>query len=135
MLFWTGGQPFLSQKICQIIRNSDETIPVNGEKEWIENLVRKNIINNWESQDEPEHLRTIRDRILSLGDNTISVLLEYQEILEQGKIPAAQTIEHTELLLSGLVIKNNEMLEVSNLIYKTIFNLDWINKTLKFNPS
>lgn len=130
VLFWTGGQPFLSQKICQIIRNSKETIPVNGEKKWIENLVRKNIIDNWESQDKPEHLRTIRDRILSLGDNTVSVLLEYQRILKQKKILAQHSLEHTELQLSGLITKDNEMLRVSNRIYEIIFNLDWIKKTL-----
>ncbi|HHP7231975.1 MAG TPA: hypothetical protein ACFCUY_14095 [Xenococcaceae cyanobacterium] len=29
-----------------------------------DNLVKNKIVNNWESQDEPEHFRTIRDRLL-----------------------------------------------------------------------
>ncbi|ELS05355.1 hypothetical protein Xen7305DRAFT_00050980 [Xenococcus sp. PCC 7305] len=64
LLCWTNGQPFLSQKLCQFIRNSSATIPLNQEEEWIENLVRTKVIENWESQDEPEHLKTIRDRII-----------------------------------------------------------------------
>jgi hypothetical protein len=63
VLAWTSGQPFLTQKLCKLIRNASSPIPPNGEAEWIENLVRTNIIDNWESQDEPEHLRTIRDRL------------------------------------------------------------------------
>jgi sulfur relay (sulfurtransferase) DsrC/TusE family protein len=30
--------------------------------EWVERVVRSQIIENGETQDEPEHLRTIRDR-------------------------------------------------------------------------
>jgi hypothetical protein len=36
----------------------------NSRKPNIKQLVQKYVIDNWESQDEPEHLRTIRDRIL-----------------------------------------------------------------------
>ena len=63
VLAWTGGQPFLTQKLCKIICSSSP-IPINDEAEWIENLVRSQIIENCESQDEPEHLKTIRDRLL-----------------------------------------------------------------------
>ena len=132
ILYWTGGQPFLSQKICQIILSSNESIPINGESAWIENLVRTNIIDNWETQDEPEHLRTIRDRILSRGDNTSSILLEYQKVFKQERVPVRLIVEHNELLLSGLVVKEKEMLAVSNRIYQSIFNLDWIDKMLSF---
>ncbi len=62
VLFWTNGQPFLTQKICSLTRNSSNAITQKVAQVWIENLVRKNIIENWEAQDEPEHLRTIRDR-------------------------------------------------------------------------
>ena len=35
ILNWTGGQPFLTQKVCQLIRLSDEIIPEGEEKEWV----------------------------------------------------------------------------------------------------
>ncbi|MEM6404106.1 MAG: AAA-like domain-containing protein, partial [Cyanobacteria bacterium P01_D01_bin.116] len=63
ILYWTGGQPFLTQKLCKLILNQ-QTIPENGVARWLEELVRSQIINNWEAQDEPEHLKTIRDRLL-----------------------------------------------------------------------
>ncbi len=46
------------------------------EADWIECLVRSQIINNWESQDEPEHLRTIRNRLLYNSQRVIPILYE-----------------------------------------------------------
>ena len=35
------------------------------EAAWIEKIVRSQIIDNWKAQDNPEHLRTIRNRLLA----------------------------------------------------------------------
>jgi hypothetical protein len=40
VLAWTGGQPFLTQKLCKIIHNSSVSIPKNTKAEWIKNLVQ-----------------------------------------------------------------------------------------------
>lgn len=131
VLAWTGGQPFLTQKICKLICDTVEPIPVNGEVEWVQNLVTVNIINHWEVQDEPEHLKTIRDRLLSQKEQIVPVLVQYQCILHQGKLADNNSAEHAELLLSGLVVKQAGVLTVSNRIYATIFNQDWITKVLE----
>ncbi|MEM8720423.1 MAG: ammonium transporter [Cyanobacteria bacterium P01_G01_bin.39] len=130
VLAWTGGQPFLTQKICKLICDTVEPIPVNGEVQWVQNLVTTKIINNWEAQDEPEHLKTIRDRLLCQPDRIVTLLTQYQRILQQGEISDNHSSEHAELLLSGLVVKQAGMLTISNRIYATIFNQDWINKVL-----
>lgn len=98
VLAWTGGQSFLTQKICQLIHNTTVPITTNSELEWVESLVRSHIIDNWEAQDEPEHLRTIRDRLLRSPQNAIPLLHLYQQILLQKAIPADSSPEHTELL-------------------------------------
>ncbi|MER3478274.1 MAG: hypothetical protein C4287_19685 [Leptolyngbya sp. ERB_1_2] len=70
ILRWTNGQPFLTQKLCQIVLQASQEgtgtlyLPPGGESFWIEQLVRSRVLQHWESQDEPEHLRTIRDRLL-----------------------------------------------------------------------
>ena len=120
VLAWTSGQPFLTQKLCKLIRNASSPIPPNGEAEWIENLVRTNIIDNWESQDEPEHLRTIRDRLLK-SQQSVRLLELYRQILHQGEVASADSPEERELLLSGLVVKHQGTLRVQNRIYKSIF--------------
>jgi len=55
ILNWTGGQPFLTQKICRSLAESTSSSAHQCVNDFIK---------NWTSQDEPEHLRTIRDRLL-----------------------------------------------------------------------
>ena len=130
VLYWTSGQPFLSQKICLLIRNTESAIPINGEAKWIENLVETNIIDNWETQDEPEHLRTIRDRLLNLESRTISTLEQYRLIIEREQIPHLNSLEHSELLLSGLVVKREGMLRIANHIYSEVFDFNWLERAI-----
>ncbi len=131
ILAWTGGQPFLTQKLCKFIRDDSSSIPINQEKEWIADLVQTKIINNWELQDEPEHLRTIRDRILNSEYEPIKLLEIYQQICQQGSIVAMDSPEESELILSGLVIKGKGNLKVCNRIYGAIFNQSWIEQQYK----
>ncbi|NJL82770.1 MAG: hypothetical protein HC890_07120 [Chloroflexaceae bacterium] len=65
ILAWTGGQPFLTQKLCRLLLNAYEAAPNPGllaGADTINALVTEEIIPKWEQYDQPEHLRTIRDR-------------------------------------------------------------------------
>jgi PAS domain S-box-containing protein len=130
VLAWTSGQPFLTQKLCKIIRNAASPIPPNGEAFWLENLVRTNVIENWESQDEPEHLRTVRDRLLQ-SKQSVRLLELYQQVLRQPEVFATASPEEMELLLSGLVVKQQRCLRVNNRIYKSIFDNSWVEEHIQ----
>lgn len=131
VLDWTGGQPFLTQKICNFICESKDEIPTGEEASFVENLVRNKVIESWESQDEPEHCRTIRDRILKRDENKAAYLLDlYQQIWISGGIDTDNSIEQSDLQLAGIVVKKDGKLKVYNRIYYTIFNSLWIEKTL-----
>ncbi len=130
VLGWTGGQPFLTQKLCKFVSTSESSIPVGDEAEWIEQLVRARIIDNWESQDNPEHLRTIRDRILRKGQRSVDLLRLYLQIWQDKKADADGSLEQTELRLSGLVVKQHGSLRVYNRIYEAVFDKNWIAETL-----
>lgn len=59
----------------------------------------------------------------------------YEKILDfensqKGKVDADESDETWQLRLSGLVIKKNDYLKISNQIYKRIFGRKWINKEL-----
>lgn len=130
ILNWTGGQPFLTQKLCQLVIYSHSIIPEGREMELVENLVRNQVIKNWESQDDPQHLRTIRHRILHNERRAIQLLNLYKPILEYGEIPTTNNSDEVELRLSGLVVKADSTLKVYNRIYENVFNLDWLEKQL-----
>jgi len=137
ILAWTSGQPFLTQKICYLAyRASVETagglvnIPPGTEAFWVDSLVRSHILNNWESQDEPEHLKTIRDRLLRDEQRAGRLLGIYQQILQSVEVPTDESREQIELLLSGLVVKKLGYLQVKNRIYQEVFNREWVEKQL-----
>ncbi|MBP5974285.1 substrate-binding domain-containing protein [Brasilonema sp. CT11] len=127
ILYWTGGQPFLTQKLCQLIsEGSTVENPLS-----VEQVVMSKIIENWESQDQPEHLKTIRDRLLANKHRTQQILGLYQSILLQEEIDADPSYEQMELRLSGLVVKHNGKLKVYNPIYKKVFNQKWLIQELE----
>lgn len=126
VLNWTGGQPFLTQKVCQLILNAESLIIEGSEAKWVEELVQSRIISNWETQDEPEHLRTIRDRILcSQRKNQLFQL--YRQIIQTGEVQATNAPEQLELRLTGLVVKQQGKLKVYNRIYASVFNQNWVD--------
>lgn len=63
ILHWTGGQPFLTQKLCQIAVTTRDNASQDTPDAWIDRLVKTHLVDHWELQDEPEHLKTIRDRL------------------------------------------------------------------------
>ncbi|WP_445251446.1 AAA-like domain-containing protein [Microcoleus sp. D2_18a_D3] len=132
ILDWTGGQPFLTQKLCKLMlekelkrvnrrgaegadqdrqdacstttdrqdacstttdrqdacsTTTDRQDACSTEDEGVEGLVRLRVVENWESQDEPEHLKTIRDRILRNQQKAGQLLGLYQQILESAHPP------------------------------------------------
>ncbi|HLO51777.1 MAG TPA: AAA-like domain-containing protein, partial [Kamptonema sp.] len=128
VIAWTGGQPFLTQKVCKMICSSDSPIPINNEAAYVEELVRSQIVENWESQDQPEHLRTIRDRLLQDKQRAVELLKLYQKILHQGQVASVDSQVEMELLMCGLVVKREDYLQVNNRIYELVFDDRWVER-------
>ena len=130
ILYWTGGQPFLTQRLCKLVVEVSQAknycLLPGYDIEWIETITQQQIITNWEAQDEPEHLKTIRDRILRDEKTTSRLLSLIEQIIIQGSISADDSPEQRLLLLTNLVVKSNNRLVIRNPIYQQIFNLDWI---------
>ncbi|MFN6519026.1 MAG: AAA-like domain-containing protein [Nostoc sp. CreGUA01] len=131
VLNWTAGQPFLTQKLCNLIVQEATNNYLN-----VDELVQSYIIDNWEAQDEPEHLRTIRDRLLRNEHKASRLLGLYQQVLDTSKkVFIDHSPEQTELRLSGLVVKQDGYLKVYNPIYEAIFNPTWLRQELdKLRP-
>ncbi len=119
ILDWTGGQPFLTQKLCLLVAQHGEQegtyyqdlskvapeVSSAEQSPFLQRLVqemlvqhgdvavqvaaiaRLHMVENWVAQDEPPHLRTIRDRLLSNEQHASRLLGLYQQILEKGAFP------------------------------------------------
>jgi WD40 repeat protein len=123
IIAWTGGQPFLTQKLCKLMGNFPD--------KNVADVVQQQIIDNWEFQDEPAHLKTIRDRLLGSITLKGKVLGMYQKILQTGAIPFADSPAHQQLHLSGIVRQQAGQLCCYNQIYGAIFTEAWVAAELQ----
>ncbi len=129
VLYWTGGQPFLTQKLCRLIADN-----IQNSRPNITDLVHNYMIDNWEIQDNPEHLRTIKNRLLYDKISPYILLKLYLKIWQKNQINSTDKQEEIVLRLSGLIVKKQGKLNIYNPIYKNIFNPDWIKKELNLIP-
>ena len=127
ILSWTGGQPFLTQRICELIAKNSDSIPQGKEAEFIEQLVTSTIVKKWESNDAKNHFKTIKNYMLTRS----RCWQMYQQVLALENISVEDLYpQKIDLMLSGLVKEEEGYLRVYNRIYETIFNLDWVKKAL-----
>ncbi len=145
ILSWTGGQPFLTQKLCRLVIQSldrrgsvqagiigleSELEKPQWEVQFIAQVVKSQILENWEAQDEPEHLKTIQNRILRNEQSCGRLLGLYQSILQTGEIASDTSPEQMELRLSGLVVERQGKLVIYNRVYQAVFSLAWVERKL-----
>jgi len=131
VLKWTGGQPFLTQWLCQLVCTYPSTpFELNGEIDWVAAIVQERIIENWWTQDKQQHLQTIHERLVSNEKCACRLLGLYQKILHLGKLKNDGSPEQMELRLSGLVVKHHGFLSVYNHIYESVFDETWVEKEL-----
>ncbi len=138
ILDWTGGQPFLTQKLCDLAAQTAsqaETVPLAlspGMVEvWVDDLVRSHLLDHWEAQDEPIHLRTIRDHLLWHQNRTGRILGIYQQLLQESAVQTDDSREQVDLLLSGLVVRQGNQLVIKNRIYRHVFIEAWVERQLQ----
>jgi WD40 repeat protein len=130
-LNWTGGQPFLTQKLLKLI--SREPTSTLSATELVKQVLQNKIITHWESQDVPPHFKTVRARLTEGGNEQERgyLLSLYKQILLEGSIVTDESPEQMQLRLTGLVIKNDSQLTVYNPIYREVFDLNWVNEALE----
>jgi hypothetical protein len=125
ILDWTGGQPFLTQKLCELVVKECESKSFTTVKK----VVDIKIINNWHSQDTPQHLRTIQTHFDEKIKNKLLAFRSldlYKKILENQSLNADNSQEEIELKLSGLVLQQENILKPYNPIYTSIFDINWV---------
>jgi tetratricopeptide (TPR) repeat protein len=144
ILAWTGGQPFLTQKLCDWVQMGEKRMPelVAGEEAaWVAQLVEQHLIANWKFEDDPQHFRTIENFILrderegderksGVSHKAVQLLGLYQQVLQVGELEADESEAQTDLCLSGLVVRQQGKLRVYNRIYQRVFDLRWVEEAL-----
>jgi CHASE2 domain-containing sensor protein len=127
MLQWTGGHPYLSQRLCCIVSQEDKK---SWSKSDVDGLVSSTFLGAMSEQD--NNLQFVRDMLTKRAPDKEGVLTVYREI-RRGKRPVLdeeQSIVKSHLKLSGVVRRENARLCVRNLIYKKVFDDGWLKQHL-----
>ncbi|MBD2458719.1 AAA-like domain-containing protein [Nostoc sp. FACHB-87] len=137
VLAWTGGQPFLTQRVCELLgkalsieKQDFRSVDENQIIELVQEIINNQIIDNWEANDKQEHLKTIRDRLLINEEVSVALLGLYQQILQQKEMTADSGFEQMRLRLTGLVVQQQGKLRVYNQIYGSVFDINWVENEL-----
>ena len=129
VLSWTGGQPFLTQRICQLLRELPTQPRPGQEDRWVGQTVRSQVIERWEQRDEPVHLRPIEERLVG-SPRVQELLARYSEVLQHsGELTALGDALENELLLTGLILRVGDTLHVGCRVYREVFDTQWIAAT------
>jgi hypothetical protein len=131
ILAWTGGNLELTEIVIGLLIDNKNELRKGEEKPKIEQLIQKNIVENWLQNKAAAHLWKIQNSLLTPDKNVRSTLEIYQEILQQGGVFADNKTEKLALQQAELVIKNDYYLEVTNRIYQEVFNVKWVKQELE----
>lgn len=135
ILYWTGGQPFLTQVLCHLVATSTE-FSTNDINQHVDKLVKSKVIDNWQQNLRLSlHLPTIEDWFMNVEPSQKRqkrlALETYINLLQQGSVSFNRSsIPQWELLISGLVKKEDNQLTIRNPIYQQIFDRPWAESKL-----
>lgn len=126
VLYWTGGHPYLTQKVCAEITKSPKA---QWTAEKINELVKRLFLSD-EARKE-SNLQYINDRIQQSSDRE-SLLRRYRRVLmTDDKVPDEERDPlNSQLKLAGLVKVVAGHLVVRNRIYEAVFDPQWIKDNL-----
>jgi len=131
ILYWSGGHPYLTQKLCRLAAGEK---PTAYGSDAIDGLVQKHFL-AFEAQRSDFNINFVRDRLLQKKKYSRELLTIYRRILKGRFImDEPLSITHAFLKLSGLVVPSiNRQLCVRNRIYKSIFTREWVKEAMPIN--
>ncbi|MFV2089974.1 MAG: AAA-like domain-containing protein, partial [Pseudomonadales bacterium] len=122
ILDWTGGHPYLTQRLCSTAASRGKASMTRSE---LDRIVVETFFG--QKSEEDSNLRFVQDMVVRRAPDRQAALATYERIVKGRKVSddkASQTIAH--LKLSGIVGRENGSLVVQNRIYAEVFGPDWV---------
>ena len=128
VLQYSGGHPYLTQRLCADLANSKEII----DEQTVANTVERLFTGEQGKQD--NNLQFVRDMLSKRSPDVERVLSIYKDV-RSGKnvLDDERSIAKAHLKLSGLVRSEQGFLRARNEIYNSVFNLQWIRENTPKN--
>jgi WD40 repeat protein len=131
VLSWTGGHPYLTQRLYQALKERQQT---HWTESQITEAVQNTFLGTMSQQD--TNLQFVRDMLTKRAPDIMGVLTTYQEVLRgRSVLDEEQSLIKSHLKLSGVVRREGDTLQVRNSIYQKVFDLVWVKEHLPINWS
>jgi WD40 repeat protein len=122
VLSWTGGHPYLTQRLCQAIANDPVVVRPGDVGHMCGQLFFAD-----ESEGKDDNLSFVRTRLLNSEADAADLLSLYAQVRRGKAVPDSETNTLVSLLLlAGIVRSQGGRLHVRNRIYERVFDRRWI---------
>jgi hypothetical protein len=122
VLYWTGGHPYLTQRLCQAVAENTEALDAT-----VVDRVCRDLFLSHSARERDDNLLFVRERILHSEADTTSLLFLYDKVRKGKKIRDEETNPLIAILrLSGITRVQDGYLKVRNRVYATVFDHDWV---------
>jgi hypothetical protein len=125
VLYWTGGHPYLTQRLCLAVAQSE----VDSTREV--DRICDDLFLSRRARERDDNLLFVRERILRSEVDTASLLTLYSKVRRSDKVaddPSDPLV--TVLRLSGITRVEEGRLKVRNRIYGHVFDDEWVRSCL-----
>lgn len=146
ILYWTGGHPYLTQKLCDLLVKEKPGANIN---EGIDKLVKRHFLAP-ASIREDNNLKFVSERMQQIGNKRKMLfkshqernkkyskkLLKFYQRIYQGEMVTyeSNSLTHQSLKLIGIVIpRTDRKLSIRNPIYESVFTMDWARDVMPVN--
>jgi len=122
IIYWTGGHPYLTQRLCQAVAQEGTSRNPSA----VDRLCQELFLSS-RARDRDDNLLFVRERMLRSEVDTPGLLTIYERILNGKPVKDDETNPLISVLrLSGITRVDNGVLKLRSRIYKEVFNHDWI---------
>jgi predicted ATPase len=122
VLYWTGGHPYLTQRLCQAVSEDPSVTGPAGVDRHCAALFLSS-----RAQETDDNLLFVRERLLRSEADVTSLLDLYGQARAGKRVAVDDTNPLIDLLrLSGVVRLSGSRLVVRNRIYQRVFHRAWV---------
>ncbi len=141
VLHWTGGHPYLTQRLCRALAEALwtprlETVtgllapPFLPTIQTVDKIAEKLFLSR-QARDRDDNLIFVRERILRSETDVAGLLYLYRKILQGQLVPDDETNQLVSILrLSGITKGVEGFLQVRNRVYERVFDGGWIQTNM-----
>jgi WD40 repeat protein len=129
ILYWTGGHPYLTQRLCQAVSEANPQFAIR-DPQAVDRLCGELFFAR-RAREQDDNLLFVRERMLRSEVELAGLLSRYEQVHRGKRVEEDETNPLISVLrLSGIMRAEGGRLLVRNRIYERVFDREWIAQNM-----